>query len=225
MPIGECTITLQDVSIISACGTWVSESNVTPIAEVCETLLGARPPPEMIRGHTLKLSWLVDEFGDIPHQADDLTVLWHARAFILRLISSIFPDKTNSRVNLMFLPLLEDLREAGTYSWGGACLAFLYRELCRVAVTETKEISGPLFILQIWAWERFKIISPSIRDPSAPHDAPLGARWSRARQITEVTTHVLPQIRSLGNHIVRNYLMSCQTCVSKVVPVGRQWCH
>ncbi|XP_058008211.1 serine/threonine-protein phosphatase 7 long form homolog [Hevea brasiliensis] len=149
----------------------------------------------MIRGHTLKLSWLVDEFGDIPHQADDLTVLWHARAFILRLISSIFPDKTNSRVNLMFLPLLEDLREAATYSWGGACLAFLYRELCRVAVTETKEISGPLFILQIWAWERFKIISPSIRDPSAPHDAPLGARWSRARQITEVTTHVLPQIR------------------------------
>ncbi|KAJ9136299.1 hypothetical protein P3X46_033391 [Hevea brasiliensis] len=95
----------------------------------------------------------------------------------------------------MFLPLLEDLREAATYSWGRACLAFLYRELCRVVVTETKEISGPLFILQIWAWERFKIISPSIRDPSAPHDAPLGARWSRARQITEITTHVLPQIR------------------------------
>ncbi|KAJ9174995.1 hypothetical protein P3X46_013582 [Hevea brasiliensis] len=95
----------------------------------------------------------------------------------------------------MFLPLLEDLRQAATYSWGGARLAFLYRELCHVAVTEAKEISGPLFILQIWAWERFKIISPLIRDPSAPHDAPLGARWSRARQITEVTTHVLQQIR------------------------------
>ncbi|KAJ9146396.1 hypothetical protein P3X46_028667 [Hevea brasiliensis] len=184
MPIGECTISLQDVGIIT--GLPIHGSAL---------LLGARPPPEMIRGHTLKLSWLTDEFGAIPHEADDLTVLWHARAFILRLISSIFPDKTNSRVNLMFLPLLEDLRQAATYNWGGACLAFLYRELCRVTVTEAKEISGPLFILQIWAWERFKIISPSIRDPSAPHDAPLSARWSRARQITEVTTHVLQQIR------------------------------
>ncbi|XP_057999078.1 serine/threonine-protein phosphatase 7 long form homolog [Hevea brasiliensis] len=198
MPIGECTISLQDVGIIT--GLPIHGSAVTGMSraewpEVCELLLGARPPPEMIRGHTLKLSWLTDEFGAIPHEADDLTVLWHARAFILRLIGSIFPDKTNSRVNLMFLPLLEDLRQAATYSWGGACLAFLYRELCRVAVTEAKEISGPLFILQIWAWERFKIISPSIRDPSAPHDAPLGARWSRARQITEVTTHVLQQIR------------------------------
>ncbi|KAJ9183274.1 hypothetical protein P3X46_007153, partial [Hevea brasiliensis] len=143
-----------DVGIIF--GLLVHGSTVTGMSwadwpEVCEMLLGARPPSEMIRGHTLKISWLNDEFGAIPHHVDDLTLLWHARAFILQLIGSMFPDKTNSRVNLMFLPLLQDFREAAAYNWGGACLAFLYRELCRVAVTETKEISEPLFILQIWA--------------------------------------------------------------------------
>ncbi|CAN1835843.1 Serine/threonine-protein phosphatase 7 long form homolog [Linum perenne] len=61
------------------------------------------------------------------------------------------------------VPLLGDFSYAGSLSWGSACLAWLYREMCRASHVLAEQISGPLFILQIWAWEHFPFIA---RTPS-----------------------------------------------------------
>lgn len=85
----------------------------------------------------------------------------HARAHILRLIGgTIFSDKSSHFVNLMFLPLLEELEQAGEYSWGSAALGWLYRDLCRATVPTAHEIGGFLILLQVWAWDRFPYIAP-----------------------------------------------------------------
>ncbi len=118
------------------------------------------------------------QFEAILEGADEATLLIHARAYILRLIGgSLFNNKSNSHVNLMFLPLLEDMRQVGQCSWGSACLSYLYRELCHGVDLETKDIFGALFILQIWAWERIKMVAPSLPDPALHDDAPLGSRY------------------------------------------------
>ncbi|KAJ9189985.1 hypothetical protein P3X46_001224 [Hevea brasiliensis] len=180
--IRECTITLEDIDIITRLP--IDDHAVTgnyrlDWPSVCEEYLGIRPPPHVFKGCGLYMSWLIGQFEAIPEEADDATLLIHARAYIMRLIvGSLFNDKSNTRVNLMFLPLLADMRQARQYSWGSACLAYLYRELCRGANPETKEISGALFILQIWAWERIETVALSLPDPAPHDDAPLGSRYA-----------------------------------------------
>ncbi|XP_043809745.1 protein MAIN-LIKE 2-like [Manihot esculenta] len=118
---------------------------------ICEALLGVVPPNNVIRGCYLKMNWLAEEFSQLPDDADEEVVHRFARAYIMRVIGSIFSDTFALRMNLMFLSLLVDLEEAGNYSWGGACLAWLYRQLCKVTNPEVMQMADPLFIVQIWA--------------------------------------------------------------------------
>ncbi|RYQ93161.1 hypothetical protein Ahy_B09g099442 [Arachis hypogaea] len=45
----------------------------------------------------------------------------------------LFGDKSGAGVHWKFLPLLRDFGSIGQYSWGSACLAHLYRALCRAS--------------------------------------------------------------------------------------------
>ena len=83
--------------------------------------------------------------------ADVESVQCYAKAFILQLIRGfLFVDELKNMVHLMFLSLLEDFGVIGTYSWGSACLAWLYREMCRASCIDAHDISGPLILLQLW---------------------------------------------------------------------------
>ena len=85
------------------------------------------------------------------------------RAYILQLIDRfLFVDKSNNKVHLMFLPLLKDFEATCSYSWGSACLASLYRELCRASHTDAHDILGMLIILKLWIWDRFPFIAPQL---------------------------------------------------------------
>ncbi|MFQ6658722.1 hypothetical protein Gotur_027859 [Gossypium turneri] len=56
-----------------------------------------------------------------------------ARAYIMYIIGGVLmPDANNNKVHIMYLPLLADLTNVRSYSWGSAILAVLYRELCRM---------------------------------------------------------------------------------------------
>ncbi|RYQ88032.1 hypothetical protein Ahy_B09g095477 isoform B [Arachis hypogaea] len=65
-------------------------------------------------------------------------------------------------------------RNIGHYSWGSACLAHLYRGLCRASCYNCKEIDGPITFLLGWAWIRLPYLSPL---PREPHSFPLANRW------------------------------------------------
>ncbi|KAL4287314.1 hypothetical protein AHAS_Ahas19G0173800 [Arachis hypogaea] len=67
--------------------------------------------------------------------------------------TTLFPDKMMSMLSCKYLPLLRIFSQIRSYSWGSACLAYLYKSLCRVSHYDTKEMDSPLVLLYVWACE------------------------------------------------------------------------
>ncbi|XP_040865562.1 protein MAIN-LIKE 2-like [Glycine max] len=182
MRCGECTITLQDVSVllgISVDGLPLIGPTNLDWADLCEELLGARPQEDEIRGSVVKLSWLAHHFSQINNDDDEEQVRRFARAWILRFIGGVlFVDKSSNKVSLRYLQFLRDFEECGRYAWGAAVLGFLYREMCNATDYKTKSIGGMCILLQMWAWERCPTLAPK-RTPSQVENTPLGHRWLR----------------------------------------------
>ena len=140
------TITLQQVIIVL--GLRIDELTVTgtcvfDVAELCGELLSVTPPADALRGSVISIRWLCDQLSTPAPDADEVTLERSARGFILTLIGSfLFVDKKGVHVHLCFLPLLRDLTHTATYSWGGAILAYTYRELCRASLDRRRGISS-----------------------------------------------------------------------------------
>ena len=120
------------------------------------------------------------QFTELSSDADDIIIHRYAQAYIMQLIGGfLFADKSNTLVHLMFLPLLGSFETAGRYSWGSACLAWLYRELCQASIATILEIADPLILLQVWAYDRFCTIAPQVELPSPNHfiGRPLSLRY------------------------------------------------
>ncbi|CAN1270870.1 Serine/threonine-protein phosphatase 7 long form homolog [Linum perenne] len=155
MPEGECTVTLQDVNIIS--GLPINDRVITGRTsgqwiQMIYDFLGHQLDVGStdIKGSQLKLWWLNETFSALPPNHTPLDVQRYARAYMLCLIGGfLFPNKSTQYVHLMWLPLLGDFTSACGLSWGSACLTWLYREMCRASHVVAEQISGPLFILQI----------------------------------------------------------------------------
>ncbi|XLU20389.1 hypothetical protein S245_056455, partial [Arachis hypogaea] len=98
--------------------------------------------------------------------------------------STLFTDKSTAYAHAEYLPLLRDFERIHTYSWGSACLAHLYRALCRASRYDTKEMDGPLNLLFVWAWERMPCIAPVPRHILPPAEIPVAMRWSHSERST-----------------------------------------
>ena len=108
---------------------------------------------QVYKGNSIKLSWLNNEFQDLPHDADNVVIAQPARAHILTLIGSLLiPDTSGGRVHLMYLLLLSDLNNVSNYSWGSGVLACLYRALDHGVDFNQENIGGCMLLLQCWAW-------------------------------------------------------------------------
>ncbi|RVW27261.1 Serine/threonine-protein phosphatase 7 long form-like [Vitis vinifera] len=172
LPIGEMTVTLQDVAMIL--GLRIHGPPITGTCDIdwsllCSELLGVVPPPSQIRGSSISARWLREQFSYPPAGVDDVILQRYARAFILALLGgALFADKTGTHVQLCYLPLLRDFTEISHYSWGSAVLAYLYRELCRASLDSATEISGPITLLQLWSWERLHVGRPDFGRPPVP---------------------------------------------------------
>ncbi|RYQ86521.1 hypothetical protein Ahy_B10g106189 [Arachis hypogaea] len=114
--------------------------------------------------------------GTIEEEATEYAVRIYARAYIMMLLSTqLFMDKSANRVHLRWLLFVARLDDIGSYSWGAAALAWLYRCMCRVANRNVTNLAGPLQLLQSWIFWRF----PTLRPPG--FDAfsfPLASRYS-----------------------------------------------
>ncbi|RYR02458.1 hypothetical protein Ahy_B06g081251 isoform D [Arachis hypogaea] len=85
-------------------------------------------------------------------------------------------DKSTAYAHAKYLPLLRDFERIHTYSWESACLAHLYRALCRASRYDTKEMDDPLNLLFVWAWERMPCIAPILRQTLPPAEIPVAMR-------------------------------------------------
>ena len=114
MPVGEMTITLQDVAILF--GLRVHDHSVIGSIDIdwhalCEELLGVRLTETNIRGLSLTVKFITTHFSHLPPRVvDEVTLQRHARAYLLLLVSgSLFPDKKGVYIQLTILPMLRDL--------------------------------------------------------------------------------------------------------------------
>jgi hypothetical protein len=127
MPCGEMTITLQDVSMVLALpirGHAVTGSTSSiGWRERVQELLGITPDPPTPPAKDSKtsgvsLKWLEDNFQDLDDDAGEVDVVRHARAYVLHLFGAVlFPDSAGDTASWMFLPLLRDFTEAGSYRY------------------------------------------------------------------------------------------------------------
>ncbi|XP_016205974.1 protein MAIN-LIKE 2-like [Arachis ipaensis] len=113
----------------------------------CLHQFGVAPLKSQCRGSSIKLTWLRD-LKERLQLTDENSIQVYVKCHIMLLIGTIlFGDKTGAFVHWKFLPLLNDFVSIGQYSWGSACLAHLYRSLCRASRFDCKEIDGPLTLL------------------------------------------------------------------------------
>ncbi|XP_040940661.1 protein MAIN-LIKE 2-like [Gossypium hirsutum] len=175
---GECTITLEDVAVqlgLPIDGNVVTGvSSISSPALLCYELLGRFPSEGKFA--TLRFSWLKANFEHLPNIATELEVKQATRGYIMHLIGGVLmPDSHGSEVSLMYLPLLSNLHNTRSYSWGSAVLATLYRELCRTTDPSAMDIGGCLILLQSWALYRMPFLASISHQP---YIFPLVNRWS-----------------------------------------------
>ena len=102
LPIGDMTVTLQDVAMIL--GLRIHGPPITSTCDIdwsllCSELLGVVPPPYQIRGSSISARWLSEQFSYQPVGVDDVILERYARAFILALLGgALFADKTGTHV-------------------------------------------------------------------------------------------------------------------------------
>nr|XP_012573601.2 protein MAIN-LIKE 1-like [Cicer arietinum] len=156
LPIGEMTITLDDVSsllhipIIGALFS-VNIFNKDDAAELLGELLGvslaaAYAEFNLTRTTTVRYSWLLDVY----HQrCADQHWQMAARAFLLFLVGcTLFSDKSAFAVSVAYLECFRDLNSYGGYAWGIVVLAYLYDNLREASMHQTRTVSGYLTLLQ-----------------------------------------------------------------------------
>ncbi|XP_072071620.1 serine/threonine-protein phosphatase 7 long form homolog [Arachis hypogaea] len=185
LSIGECSVTLEDVALILGLltdglpVTGMTMSSFEAIEVECLLQFGVAPRKEHCRSSCIKLTWLRNLKENLELN-DEINIQRYVRCHIMLLIGTIlFGDKSGAGVHWKFLPLLRDFVNIGQYSWGLACLAHLYRALCRASRYNCKEIDGPLTLLLGWAWIRLPYLSPLSREPRSFSLANRWRNWER----------------------------------------------
>ncbi|KAJ7951578.1 serine/threonine-protein phosphatase 7 long form-like [Quillaja saponaria] len=178
LTVGEMTITLEDVALLLGLAI-DGEPVIGPISSpssVCEKLLGK--VPEDLNGGMVKLTWLKEYFSGCPEDAVPEEIERCTRAYLLYLVgSTIFSTTTGNKVPVMYLSLFENFEKAGTFAWGAAALAFLYRALGNASLKSQSTISGCLTLLQCWSYSRLNVGRPKFNQEPDGSCFPYVLKW------------------------------------------------
>ncbi|XP_050920254.1 serine/threonine-protein phosphatase 7 long form homolog [Lathyrus oleraceus] len=180
LPIGECTITLDDVSMLLGLRIHVKAANgpTNVTNDVYMENLGIEPTTSDKNGASVKIVWLevvlTQKNNPNPTGAENIL---HAKIYILLLIATfLMPDKSHNLLHSSWLPLVGDLEKCNTYSWGSACLETLYRHMCKATHKGVKSIGGCVVLLTVWAFTRIPLLAPVSNEvPSHPY----ALRWCK----------------------------------------------
>ncbi|QHO39648.1 uncharacterized protein DS421_4g131000 [Arachis hypogaea] len=190
LPIGEVTVTLEDVAHIF--GLPINEEPVSGWTDSSSefvqsqgiAIFGREPLVSQNAKSYIKLG-CVRRIRDAEPLDTEESIRRYVRCHIFYLLgSTLFTDKSTAYAHAKYLLLLRDFEYIYTYSWGSACLAHLYRALCRASRYDTKEMDGHLNLLFVWAWERMSCLAPVPRQTLPPAEIPVGRRWSHSERTT-----------------------------------------
>ena len=105
-----------------------------------------------MHGSSLKFKYFTRHFSDItPYLGSREDLERFTCAWILKFLRGVtFVDKNSTRVHLKYLPFLADLSQTKNYSWGGAALSYLYREICNATNVNVNSTGGMVLLIQLW---------------------------------------------------------------------------
>ncbi|CAK8563590.1 unnamed protein product [Lathyrus sativus] len=181
LPTGECTITLEDVSMLLGLRVNGKAANgPTQVGgDVYMEHLGVEPTTSDKHKGYVKIVWLQTTLARLRQKArpTDKENLQHAKIYILLLIAKVLmPDKSHNYMHSSWIPLVGDLDKCRRYSWGSACLATLYRHMCKACMVGVKSIGGCVLLLSVWTYWRIPLIAPE--SPATAHH-PYATRFVR----------------------------------------------
>ncbi|QHO16698.1 uncharacterized protein DS421_10g305790 [Arachis hypogaea] len=212
MPVDEITVTLEDVAYIfglpidgEAVSGW-TDNSADFVRSQSYAIFGREPEVSTSSKSYIKLAW-VRRVRDVEPLDTEDSIRRYVRCHIFCLLgSNLFADKSTAYAHAKYLPLLRDFDQIHTYSWGSACLAHLYRALCRASRFDTKEMDGPLNLLFVWAWERMPCIAPVPRNTLPPVEIPVAkshsvrtTAWSSNTVVT--FRHHIDYMQELHGHL------------------------
>ncbi|QHO41062.1 uncharacterized protein DS421_5g142450 [Arachis hypogaea] len=125
LPVGEVTVTLEDVSYILGilinreAVTGRSDSSHQFFVENCISCFGWEPgPQDHVLGKVNNIQW-VRRCIDTESCDTQESIERYVRAHIFYVLGAVvFPDKSTTSLNSKFLPLLRDFHRISGYSWG-----------------------------------------------------------------------------------------------------------
>ncbi|RWR97226.1 serine/threonine-protein phosphatase 7 long form [Cinnamomum micranthum f. kanehirae] len=173
MPFGEMTIILDDVASIlgiPVMGQTVcynermayEEAQALLVDALGVKLAEAHEELMQVWGQSVRLEWLSEMCAGVSDDDGDEMTDCAVRAYLLYLLRcTLFTDKSGTRVPIIFLTQLVDLKAVRSYAWGIAALAYLYRKLGLAARHEVKQIAGYLTLLEAWVYEHFECLAPT----------------------------------------------------------------
>ncbi|XP_019263800.1 PREDICTED: serine/threonine-protein phosphatase 7 long form homolog [Nicotiana attenuata] len=216
LPIGEATITLQDAEILyglSADGlpvlllTTMRYYPREAYWDMLHMLTGFMPEGQEVASGVSRIQLvpirdhLVQLHDTITDESAEVDVQRYTRLLLLLLFGGVlFPNTSGNLVSLRFLHHITRFEDTASYSWGGAVLSFLYRQMCRASMGTQRDVCGFLPLLQVWVWERFLQLRPPLPQLPANVDIPnlpLACRWVMRRRLAREydAHHNLPRIR------------------------------
>ncbi|KAJ6796902.1 serine/threonine-protein phosphatase 7 long form-like protein [Iris pallida] len=193
LPVGEMTVTLLDVANILGlpiAGEPIFFDNQPSAATTIRRYLGIDPPEDTNVRSDVTINWLRENFMDLdrtidgPVNVDEERIVCCTRAYLLALCGSVlFPNATGCRITVRLLPFLENLVHPTRYAWGAAVLAYLYASLTEFVTASSlqnmsKNLTGCMSLLQIWAYEHFAIGRPVTSISREIGVFPVGRRWT-----------------------------------------------
>ena len=144
----------------------------------CLVLKFWRMTKKTLVGQRILINRLVERIVEpLLYDATQIQIHQYVRCYILALLGdTIFMDKSGDRVQLMFLEFLRNLYDPPQYSWGSACLTWLYRGLRWASHKDHSQIGGALQLVQYWTWAWLPFLCPKIEPPPGCNYSP----WPKA---------------------------------------------
>ncbi|XP_070022409.1 serine/threonine-protein phosphatase 7 long form homolog [Nicotiana sylvestris] len=174
LPIGEATVTLQDVEVLYG----------LPVDGIAVSLPIAMR--YMSRDHYLDMLHQLTGF----RPQDEATSSGASRLALTPIrqhLELLHPDITDDT---------EEEHITHYMSWGAAVLGYMYRQICRASMATQRDVCGFMPLLQDWAWEWFLQFQPP-RPQLPPAIAPPFLPLARSEDLIAS----LPPYCSAGRHI------------------------
>ena len=175
LPIGEATITLQDVEILYGLSTDglpvllpgnMRYFNRASYMDMLHRLTGFRSedPDVAIGSSRMQLVPIRDHLVQIHDTITDdsagVDVDQYTRLLLLLLFGGVlFPNTSGNLVSLRFLHHIARFEDTSLYSWGGAVISYLYRQMCRACIGTQRDVGGFLPLLQVTTYSNNMSIS------------------------------------------------------------------